>query len=57
MLQPLWKDFSYQAFKKLINHYNKSSIGVWIFLCVLLIAQLVINLSPLGNLFSTQLVI
>ena len=42
MLQPLWKDFSYQAFKKLI---------------VLLIAQLVINLSPLGNLFSTQLVI
>ena len=52
------KEFSYEAFKKLINHYNKSSIGVWkVFLCVLLIAQLVINLSPPEQFFIAKLII
>ena len=53
----LWTDFGYQAFKKLINHYNKSSKGVWKVFCVLLIAQLIINLSSPGKFSSAQLII
>ena len=35
-LLSIWKDFSYQVFKKLMNHYNKSAIGLWkVFLCLI----------------------
>ena len=47
----------YLTFSKLINHYNKSSIRVWKFFNVLLITQLIINLTPPGKFFSTQLII
>ena len=40
--------------KKIMNHFNKSSIGVQKFFSVLLIAQLIINLSPPIKFFSAH---
>ena len=45
------------TFSKLINDHNKSSMEHGKFFYVLLIAQLIINLSPTEKFFSAQLVI
>ena len=45
------------TFSKLINHHNKSSMEHGKFFYVLLIAQLIINLSPTEKFFSAQLII